>query len=295
MHKFLGLPAVDAAAAAAPAALATGVKRPRDDATPGAAAPAAAPAAASQQLVALGLAPTHPAFPLLLAEVAKPYFRPLSAFVAAARAKGTCYPPPGRELAALQLMPDLRGVKVVILGQDPYHGAGQACGLAFSVPRGCRPLPPSLKNMLKELRGGGGGADGGGGGGGGGGGAPAEEPPHGDLTGWARQGVLLLNTCLTVSAGAANSHAGQGWERFTDSIISAVSREAEGAVFMLWGLPAQKKKPLIQGGAGKHLVLEAPHPSPLSAFRGFFGCGHFDKANAWLEGKGRGRVNWWPL
>ena len=233
------------------------------------AAAAASPADADLALTALGCAPSHPCAPFLRAQLARPYFARLRAFLAAARARGPVFPPAGRELACLSLFPNgLAGVRVVILGQDPYHGAGQAHGLAFSVPRGV-PLPPSLRNILQELH-----ADvgGGGSGGGAGGAAPAPLPAyHGNLEGWARSGVLLLNTCLTVASGAANSHAGQGWEAFTDALIVEVSRAAErGAVFILWGKPAQDKQGLI-AGRGRHLVLQAPHPSPLSAYRGFFG------------------------
>ena len=234
-------------------------------APPSGASAAASAANADLALAALGCAPTHPCAPFLRAQLARPYFGRLLAYLAAARARGPVFPPAGRELACLSLFPNgLGSVKVVILGQDPYHGAGQAHGLSFSVPRGVA-SPPSLRNILQELH-----ADvgGGGGGGGGGGAAPAY---HGNLEGWARSGVLLLNTCLTVASGAANSHAGQGWEAFTDALIVEVSRAAErGAVFILWGKPAQDKQGLI-AGRGRHLVLQAPHPSPLSAYRGFFG------------------------
>jgi uracil-DNA glycosylase len=238
------------------------------------------PAAPAAALTALGLPASHSCAPLLLAEAVKPYFSALQAFVVTARRARPVFPPPGRELAALALLPDLRRVRVVILGQDPYHGLGQAHGLAFSVPVGVA-LPPSLRNILKEAAACVG--------------APGDsKPPHGCLEGWARQGVLLLNTVLTVDAGAAFSHAGRGWEQLTDAIISEVARVAEGAVFMLWGKPAQEKRGLIQP-AGKHLLLEAPHPSPLSAHRGFFGCAHFARANAWLVEKGREPVAWLPL
>jgi uracil-DNA glycosylase len=272
-----GAPASSSAAEASPPAAGA-------PAFPAAGAPA--PAAASSALVALGLPAAHAAAPFLLQEARKPYFGQLMQHLALARRKGAVYPAPGRELAALALLPDLACVRVVILGQDPYHGAGQAHGLAFSVPAGVA-LPPSLRNILKEvaacL-----GAEGGGGGGAGG------KPPHGSLERWARQGVLLLNTVLTVDAGAAFSHAGRGWERLTDAIIAEVARLAEGAVFMLWGKPSQEKRRLIQP-PGRHLVLEAPHPSPLSAHRGFLGCAHFAKANAWLREKGKEPIAWWPL
>jgi uracil-DNA glycosylase len=266
-------PAKRAAAAAVPAA-----------APSAAAAPPAA--AADATLLALGLPAGHPCAPFLRAQLARPYFAKLLAFLAAARTRGAVFPPPGRELACLALCASgLAGVRVVVLGQDPYHGAGQANGLAFSVARGV-PHPPSLRNIFKELH-----EDvGGGGGGGGGGGAAAV---HGNLEGWARSGVLLLNTCLTVSSGAANSHAGAGWEALTDAIIAEVSRvAAAGCVFVLWGKPAQAKRALIEGAGARHLVLEAPHPSPLSCFRGFYGSKPFSKANAWLAARGLEPVDW---
>ena len=280
-----GAPAAAAAAPAPPPAASSSAAEAAPPAPAFHAAGAPASAAASSTLVALGLPAAHAAAPFLLAEAQKPYFGQLLQHLALARRKGAVFPQPGRELAALALLPDLACVRVVILGQDPYHGAGQAHGLAFSVPAGVA-LPPSLRNILKEvaacL-----GAEGGGGGAGG-------KPPHGSLERWARQGVLLLNTVLTVDAGAAFSHAGRGWERLTDAIIAEVARLAEGAVFMLWGKPAQEKRRLIQP-AGRHLVLEAPHPSPLSAHRGFLGCAHFAKANAWLREKGKAPIAWWPL
>jgi uracil-DNA glycosylase len=228
-------------------------------AAPAASSPSGEEAAARQTLLDLGLPEGHASTAFLLREVRKPYFSSLMGFVAAARAKGSVFPPRGKELAALSLFPQgLGNVKVVILGQDPYHGAGQANGLAFSVPKGVA-LPPSLRNIMKEVY-----DDC----------APGAAQPaavHGSLEGWARSGVLLLNTCLTVSSGAANSHADRGWEVFTDALIAEVSRQAtKGAVFILWGKPAQQKKRLIAKD-GRHLVLETVHPSPLSAHRGFFG------------------------
>lgn len=184
---------------------------------------------------------------------------------------------PARPFRALELTP-LAGVKVVILGQDPYHGPGQAEGLAFSVPDGVR-VPPSLRNIFKELA-----RD------------PevrAPVPASASLERWARQGVLLLNTSLTVEAGQAGSHARQGWEILTDSLITAVSAQAEHVVFMLWGAHAQAKRDLID--ASRHLVLAANHPSPLSAMRPpvpFIGCGHFGNANAWLRRHGIKPVDW---
>jgi uracil-DNA glycosylase len=164
-------------------------------------------------------------------------------------------------------------VKVVILGQDPYHGPGQAQGFCFSVPP-LTPFPPSLRNIFKELE-----AD-----------LGLAPPLSGDLQAWASQGVLLLNTVLTVREGQAHSHAGQGWEEFTDAVIRAVGLQLTPVVFMLWGAPAQSKKSLIE--ASRHLILEAPHPSPLSAYRGFLGCRHFSKANAALAAAGRPQVDW---
>jgi len=242
----------------------------------GAGAGPAAPvdAAAQAALAALGLPPGHASAPFLAAELAKPYFRALAAFVEAQRARGRVYPPRGQELAALGLFPaGLAGVRVVILGQDPYINEGQAHGLSFSVPSGVA-QPPSLKNILKEL------ADDVGGG----------APRSGNLEPWARRGVLLLNTCLTVDAGASNSHAGRGWETFSDAVIRRVSAESPRCVFILWGKPAAEKKKLIDGS--RHLVLEAPHPSPLSAFRGFFGSKPFSKANAFLVRHGLAPIDW---
>ena len=189
-------------------------------------------------------------------------------------ARKTVFPPQKQWFRALEFVsPDK--VRAVILGQDPYHGAGQAHGLAFSVPDGVRP-PPSLKNIFKELH-----RD-----------LGTSAPSSGNLERWARQGVLLLNTVLTVEGGKAGSHQGRGWEQITDAIITHAGRaEAEPAVFMLWGSHAQKKRGLIDDTT-RHLVLEAPHPSPLSAHRGFLGCGHFGKANAFLEGQARGGISW---
>ena len=167
-------------------------------------------------------------------------------------------------------------IKVVILGQDPYHERGQAMGLSFSVPKGIE-KPPSLVNIFKEIK-----AETG-----------DDMPESGDLTGWAEQGVLLLNTVLTVREHAANSHRGKGWEEFTDGIIKKISSERENVVFLLWGGNARSKKPLID--TGKHLVLECAHPSPLSAYNGFFGCGHFIKANEYLIKHGKLPIEWSKL
>lgn len=183
------------------------------------------------------------------------------------------FPPRQHWFRALELVaPD--AIRGVILGQDPYHGVGQAHGLAFSVPDGVRP-PPSLKNIFRELQRETGTA----------------APQCGNLTRWTQQGVLLLNTVLTVEEGKPGSHQGRGWESITDAVIAHAGRaEAEPAVFMLWGSHAQKKRSLIN--ASRHLILEAPHPSPLSAHRGFIDCGHFGKANRFLEGIGRRKIVW---
>jgi uracil-DNA glycosylase len=183
------------------------------------------------------------------------------------------FPPRNLWFHTLELVPP-DAIRIVILGQDPYHGAGQAHGLAFSVPDRVRP-PPSLKNIFKELQ-----RDLG---------IPA--PQSGNLERWAQQGVLLLNTVLTVEEGKAGSHQGRGWEEITDAVIAHAGRRlAEPAVFMLWGSHAQKKRSLID--TSRHLVLEAPHPSPLSAHRGFLGCGHFGKANAFLTEQGLKTIAW---
>ncbi|TIX48955.1 uracil-DNA glycosylase [Alteraurantiacibacter aquimixticola] len=185
------------------------------------------------------------------------------------------YPPRGSRLRALELTP-LDQVKVVILGQDPYHGPGQAHGLSFSVPPGVR-QPPSLVNILKELE-----AD-----------LGITRPDHGNLESWAKQGVLLLNNALTVEAGQAGSHQMRGWEAITDAAVRAVAERAEPSVFILWGSHAQKKArnvPALHNG--RHLVITSPHPSPLSAHRGFFGSKPFSKANTFLEAQGRGAVDW---
>lgn len=214
--------------------------------------------------------------PALEPVLASPPLRALGGFLKAEEASGKLvYPPRGTRLRALELTP-LDAVKVVILGQDPYHGPGQAHGLAFSVPRGVR-VPPSLANIQKELA-----SD-----------LGLARPAHGNLEGWARQGVLLLNNALTVEAGAAGSHQQRGWEAFTDAAVEAVARQPVPTVFMLWGSHAQKKAARIAAlEAGPHLVLKAPHPSPLSAHGGFFGCRHFSKANAFLERHGRGTIDW---
>ncbi len=211
---------------------------------------------------------------LLGPEKEKPYFQALMQRVDAERAAGKIiYPPREQVFNALDATP-LESVKVVILGQDPYHGPEQAHGLSFSVQPGVK-LPPSLKNIYKELA-----ADLDG----------FRIPEHGYLMPWAEQGVLLLNTVLTVEQGKAHSHAKFGWETFTDAVIDAVNQACEDVVFMLWGSHAQKKGRAVD--RDRNLVLEAPHPSPLSAHRGFLGCKHFSQANAYLKAKGKQPINW---
>lgn len=202
--------------------------------------------------------------------------RRLAGFLQSEEAAGKrIYPPSGMRLAAFDLTP-LDSVKVVILGQDPYHGAGQAHGLAFSVQRGVK-TPPSLRNIYKELA-----SD-----------LGLPIPGHGNLENWARQGVLLLNNALTVEEGRAGSHQKIGWEPFTDAAVAVVAAQEQPAVFMLWGSHARAKAARVPGlDAGRHLILTAPHPSPLSAYSGFFGCGHFSKANAFLTAQGRAPIDW---
>ncbi|MHB8446637.1 MAG: uracil-DNA glycosylase [Rudaea sp.] len=203
----------------------------------------------------------------------RPDMLALSEFLRAElRAGKAIYPPPRRIFAALDASP-FEAVKVVILGQDPYHGPGQAHGLCFSVLPGV-PIPPSLENIFKEIE-----HD-----------LAILRPDHGCLIPWARQGVLLLNAVLTVERGLAGSHQGKGWEGFTDACVDALNREREGLVFLLWGSYAQAKGKLIN--TRRHLVLKAPHPSPLSAHRGFIGCGHFSKANAWLREHALDEIEW---
>jgi uracil-DNA glycosylase len=214
---------------------------------------------------------------VLAEELAKPNMKALVAFLDEREAAGArIYPPMPAYLRALELTP-LDAVRVVILGQDPYHGAGQAHGLSFSVQPGIRP-PGSLKNIYSEIE-----RDLGI--------APAD---HGFLEAWARQGVLLLNTVLTVEEGQAGSHNRKGWEPFTDAIIRAVNDKETPVVFLLWGKEARKKASLIDDVArgGRHLVLETSHPSGLSAWQGFRGCGHFSKANQFLESRGLAPIDW---
>jgi uracil-DNA glycosylase len=208
--------------------------------------------------------------------LALPQSRKLGGFLKAEELAGKrIYPPQGQRLRALELTP-LDVVKVVILGQDPYHGAGQAHGLSFSVPEGVR-VPPSLVNIYKELS-----SD-----------LGIDRASHGNLEAWARQGVLLLNNALTVEEGRAGSHQKLGWEEITDAAVAAVAAKPEPCVFMLWGSHARTKAMRVPGlMQGPHLVLTAPHPSPLSAHSGFLGCRHFSQANAFLEAKGRGAIDW---
>ena len=203
----------------------------------------------------------------------RPEMLALAEFLRAEKRAGkVIYPPGSKIFAALDTTP-FEQVKVVILGQDPYHGPGQAHGLCFSVPPGVPP-PPSLLNIFAELQR-----------------EPGiARPDHGCLLPWARQGVLLLNAVLTVERGIAGSHAGKGWEGFTDACIEALNREREGLIFLLWGSYAQQKGKLID--TRRHRVLKAPHPSPLSAHRGFIGCGHFARVNEYLRSQGKTPIDW---
>ena len=210
--------------------------------------------------------------PILRGEFDKPYWRDLQQFVAAERRRHTVYPPHADVFAALHLTP-YADTRVLILGQDPYHGEGQAQGLCFSVPDDVA-IPPSLVNIHREL------ADD----------MAIAVPTHGNLQAWARQGVLLLNATLTVRAGQAGSHQGKGWETFTDGVIAAVAAKPEHVVFVLWGSYARKKRSLID--ATRHTVIESAHPSPLSAHNGFFGSRPFSRANAALVAHGQQPVDW---
>lgn len=210
---------------------------------------------------------------LLSNEMAQPYFQSLKEFLLQEKQRGEIILPPGNQIFnALDLTPPEK-VKVVILGQDPYHGQGQAHGLCFSVNDGVK-QPPSLQNIFKELN-----VD-----------CHIPIPISGNLTHWARQGVLLLNAILTVRKDQPASHQNHGWETFTDFIIREISKEKEHLVFMLWGKFAQSKVPLID--PNKHLILTAAHPSPFSAYHGFFGCRHFSKTNAYLTQHGLEKINW---
>ena len=207
---------------------------------------------------------------LLKEQLPEGYFKQINQFLDQVYASGTIYPPREKVFQALKTT-NLEEVKVVILGQDPYHGPGQAQGLSSSVPDDI-PAPPSLQNILKELL------------------EDVGVKTSHDLTPWAEQGVLLLNACLTVPAGQANGHAGLIWEEFTDAVIRLVSQEEEHVVFILWGAYARKKKSLID--ASKHLIIESAHPSPLSAYRGFFGSRPFSRTNAYLTEMGREPIDW---
>ena len=206
-------------------------------------------------------------------EFRKPYYKKLYDFVKEEYSTRVIYPPADDIFNALHLTP-LKEVKVVILGQDPYHNEHQAHGLSFSVLPDQREIPPSLQNIYKELH-----ND-----------LGCYIPDNGYLEKWARQGVLMLNTVLTVRAHQANSHQGHGWEQFTDAILEAVNQEDRPIVYLLWGRPAQSKIPMLTNP--KHLILKAPHPSPLSAYRGFFGCRHFSQTNAFLESHGAAPIDW---
>ena len=211
---------------------------------------------------------------LLQPELEKPYFSQLVRRVDAAYAGGTVYPPQQELFSAFSLTPPEQ-VRVVILGQDPYHEPGQANGLAFSVAPGVK-LPPSLQNIFKELQ-----AD-----------LQVPLPSSGDLTPWARQGVLLLNTVLTVARGQANSHRDFGWQCFTDAVIDAMQASPQPMAFVLWGAQAQKKAAAITKAAAPRLILKAPHPSPLSVYRGFYGSRPFSKINAFLQQHGQAPIDW---
>ena len=209
---------------------------------------------------------------ILKEEMQKDYYQELQAFVQKRRAEVRVFPEEKNVFNALELTP-FESVKVVILGQDPYHGFGQAHGLSFSVQKGI-PLPPSLKNIYKELQ-----EDIGG-----------DLPTEGDLTHWAQQGVLLLNTVLTVEEGNANSHKGKGWERLTNRLIKSLNELKHPVIFILWGKPAQDKEKLITNPS--HVILKSPHPSPLSAYRGFFGSKPFSRVNDILIQQGQTPIRW---
>lgn len=209
---------------------------------------------------------------LLADEFDKPYFRSLVEFVRSEYASTTIYPKGGNIFRAFDKCP-VDKLKVVIIGQDPYHGEGQANGLCFSVAQGV-PFPPSLQNIFKEVN-----SDTG-----------AAIPTSGELDRWAEQGVLLLNSVLTVRAHQAASHAGRGWEQFTDAVVRAIAQNKSGIVYMLWGSYAQKKGAIASAAA--NLILKSVHPSPLSSYRGFFGCRHFSKANQYLVEQGKEPIVW---
>jgi uracil-DNA glycosylase len=209
----------------------------------------------------------------LQAEFQEPYMDELREFLLLRKKAGAVIYPPGKQIFNALNSTPFEKVKVVVLGQDPYHGPGQAHGLCFSVRLGI-PTPPSLLNIFKELE-----SD-----------CGIKAPGHGNLTSWATQGVLLLNSVLTVEKGDAGAHQGKGWERFTDQVVQQLDAEREGLVFMLWGSYALKKGAFID--RERHHVLIAPHPSPLSAYRGFFGCKHFTQANQYLQDRGDVPISW---
>lgn len=206
-------------------------------------------------------------------EFRKAYYKELYEFIKQEYSTRVIYPPADDIFTALHLTP-LKDVKVLVLGQDPYHNDRQAHGLSFSVLPEQKEIPPSLQNIYKELQ-----DD-----------LGCDIPNNGYLEKWARQGVLMLNTVLTVRAHQANSHQGKGWERFTDAILEKVNEQDRPIVYLLWGRPAQNKIPMLNNP--KHLILKAPHPSPLSAYRGFFGCRHFSQANEFLTANGAKPVDW---
>lgn len=210
---------------------------------------------------------------LLSEEKEKDYFKKVLDFVSNERQKGKIIYPANKDIFNAFALTTLDNLKIVIIGQDPYHGPNQAHGLCFSVKKGI-PKPPSLMNIFKELE-----AD-----------LGITPPAHGCLEHWATQGVLLLNTVLSVEQGKAHSHAGIGWEVFTDRVIEIISNNLSGVIFLLWGSPAQKKASLID--SSKHFLLKAPHPSPLSAHRGFLGCKHFSTANKILKEVGKEPIDW---
>jgi uracil-DNA glycosylase len=206
-------------------------------------------------------------------EFSKPYMKSLGEFLHQEKRQRRVIYPPGKEIFTALEMTDFERVKVVILGQDPYHGPNQAHGLCFSVKPGV-PTPPSLLNIFKEIEGD----------------LGLPRPAHGCLLHWARQGVLLLNAVLTVEHSKAGSHQGKGWETFTDAVVDALNQNRDGLVFLLWGSYAQKKGRLID--RQRHCVLQSPHPSPLSAHRGFFGCHHFSQSNGYLAGRRQTPIDW---
>ncbi len=215
----------------------------------------------------------HPSWKAVLKDqFEKPYFQELAQFVKQEYQEGQIYPPPKEIFRAFDLCP-FDQLKVVLLGQDPYHGPKQANGMAFAVHEGLR-TPPSLQNIFKEIQ------------------SDLNRPPNAttNLENWAKDGVLLLNATLTVRAGQAGSHQNKGWETFTDAVIETISEKKENIVFLLWGKYAQAKEILID--SSKHLILKAPHPSPFSADRGFFGCKHFSKTNKYLASKKLQPISW---